>query len=167
VQEVCLGVNLLSQEAPSALAARVEEFMAYMLSAMEHPDSDVAIEATVFWMQYIDLNLPIEKLFVVLPTLVERLLRHMVFEEHDEEVAAALAAEEGRVKDAEAELKPFVSHHEHDALAAGDCTPATDDGSGNGAFCSLLRLSLDILMSAHSVRNGKVYMKAVAAAHGV
>jgi hypothetical protein len=137
VQEVCLGVNLLSQEAPPALAMRVDDFITYMLSAMEHPDSDVAIEATVFWMQYVDLNLPREKLLAVLPTLVERLLRHMVFEEHDEEVAAALAAEEGRVKDAPAELKPFVSHHEHDSGAGGDSAPVTEDGSGNGAALSL------------------------------
>ena len=128
MQEVCLGANLLAQERPEAIAPHAPHFVAFMLAAMDHPASDVAIEATAFWMQYVEVSLPVEALTPVLPRLVERLLTHMVFEEHDDEVAAAVAAEAGGGVEDARELKPF--HHSHGAAAGGgDSAADTDDGS--------------------------------------
>lgn len=133
MQEVCLGANLLALERPAALAPYAPRFVAFMLAAMDHPASDVAVEATAFWMQYVDVGLPVAALTPVLPRLVERLLTHMVFEEHDDEVAAAVAAEAGGAREAPGELKPFHQSYGAAAGGGGDDGAATDDGSGAGA----------------------------------
>ena len=118
LKEVCIGANLLSRECAAALAPHATTFTHHMLAAMLHTDSDVAIEATTFWMDYLEVGLPRDALLPVLPVLVERLLQHMVFEEHDEEVVAALEAERGVVRDGAADLRPF--HGGRDAGGGGD-----------------------------------------------
>lgn len=117
----------MAQERPAALVPHVKDFIKNMLAAMLHSDSDVAIEATTFWMQYLEVGLPRAELLPVLPELVVRLLQHMVFEEHDEEVVAAQEAERGIVHDGATDLKPFA----HDRDAAEPCGVGGAGGEGS------------------------------------
>lgn len=119
------------RERPQALEPHLDAFITYILAAMQHSEHEVAIEATMFWILYLENGLPIAHLAPRLPKVVEVLLRHMVFEEHDEEVVAAQEAENGPVKDSDSELRPF-----HSARGSGGSsgTPYTDteDGSRSG-----------------------------------
>jgi hypothetical protein len=134
MQEVCLGGNLMAQVRPEALVPHVKDFIKNMLAAMLHSDSDVAIEATTFWMQYLEVGLPRAELLPVLPELVVRLLQHMVFEEHDEEVVAALDAERGIVHDGASDLKPFApDRDEVDSGGVGGMGGTGGEGSVDAA----------------------------------
>lgn len=136
MQEVCVGTNTLMRERSQALEPHLDAFIMYILAAMQHSEHEVAIEATMFWILYLENGLPIAHLAPRLPKVVEVLLRHMVFEEHDEEVVAAQEAEHGATKDSDNELRPF-----HSARGSGGSsgTPYTDteDGSRSGQGDSL------------------------------
>ena len=131
MQEVCVGTNTLMRERSQALEPHLDGFITYILAAMQHSEHEVAIEATMFWILYLENGLPIAHLAPRLPKVVEVLLRHMVFEEHDEEVVLAQEAEHGATKDSDSELRPF-----HSARGSGGSsgTPYTDteDGSRSG-----------------------------------
>jgi hypothetical protein len=128
----------MAQERPEALAPHAPAFVSHMLAAMQHADSDVAIEATAFWMQYLSVGLPPAALLPRLPELVERLLEHMVFEEHDEEVVAAQDAERGVVADGAQDLKPFVGGRDGEAGGPPSSEQSTPAAGGARSDCSCL-----------------------------
>ena len=77
-QEVCLGITQLLQARPDVLEAQLGTYLAYILHAMQHSDSAVALEAAEFWAVYLECQLPAEPLLPVLPQLVQLLLTFMV-----------------------------------------------------------------------------------------
>jgi len=121
------------RERPAALEPHIDDFISYILAAMQHADADVAIEATTFWILYLECGLPLDRLAPRLPKVVELLLQHMVFEEHDEEVVAALEAEAGGGRgENDADLRPFHSARGGGGSGDGGAWADTDDGSRSG-----------------------------------
>eukprot|EP00892_Ulva_mutabilis_P002006 jgi/Ulvmu1/11806/UM080_0017.1 len=132
-REICIGANTLMRERPAALEPHIDDFISYILAAMQHADADVAIEATTFWILYLECGLPLDRLAPRLPKVVELLLQHMVFEEHDEEVVAALEAEAGGGRgENDADLRPFHSARGGGGSGNGGAWTDTDDGSRSG-----------------------------------
>lgn len=132
VQEICIGANTLMRERPAALEPRIDDFISYILAAMQHADAEVAIEATTFWILYLECGLPLDRLAPRLPKVVELLLQYMVFEEHDEEVVAALEAEAGGGRESDADLRPFHSARGGGGSGNGATWTDTEDGSRSG-----------------------------------
>lgn len=118
---VCAGFVQLVSVAPDRLEPQLGGIIEYMLSSSQDPDGDVAVEATEFWSAYPESGLDVAALRPYLPRLLPVLLKNMVFDEYDEEVADAEADEEaalsGRPRGAEKDSE--VRPHLHSAAAHG------------------------------------------------
>ena len=70
----------------------------------------MALESCEFWSAFCEAAVSPDVLRPFLPQLVPVLLKNMVYDEYDEEVADAEAAEEAPgQEDSEQEIKPFIS----------------------------------------------------------
>ena len=80
-----------------------------MLASNEHSDHDVAVQSCEFWQSFCDAELDPEMLRPFLPRLIPVLMKNMVWEEYDDEVLDAEAAETsaGR-QEKDSELKPYL-----------------------------------------------------------
>jgi len=129
-KEICIGLVQLIGIVPDRFEPHLSGIIEYMLASTQDSDETVAVEACEFWSAYPDSNLDVQALQPYLPRLIPILLKNMVFDEYDEEVADAEAAEEealsgrcpGREKDAD--IKPHHIGHSNAGGAAG--------GSGGG-----------------------------------
>ena len=118
---VCAGLVQLTALAPDKLQPHLTGVIEYMLASTQDADEGVAVEACEFWSAYPDSGLDVSALRSYLPRLIPVLLKNMVYDEYDEEVTDAEAAEEealsGRVptRDRDADIKP----HHHNAASYG------------------------------------------------
>ena len=76
---------------------------------LQHPEDGLALEASEFWAAFCDAAADPGILRPFLPRLVPILLHNMVYDEFDDEVADAEAAEEAAgVPDRDEDVKPFI-----------------------------------------------------------
>jgi transportin-1 len=120
---------------PDRLQPQLGAVIEYMLASTQDPDEGVAVEACEFWSAYPDSGLEVAALRPFLPRLLPVLLKNMVYEEYDDEVAEAEAAEEeglsGRApgRERDADVRPAHLSHGAHGPAGGD---AGGDGGGGG-----------------------------------
>lgn len=115
---VCSGLVALTASAPEVLNSQLAPMIEYMLASTQDADEEVAVEACEFWSAYPESGLDVEVLRQYLPRLLPVLLKNMVYDEYDDEVAEAEAAEEealsGRVdsksskRDRDADIRPHI-----------------------------------------------------------
>ena len=114
---VCAGLVQLTAIRPDKLEPHLGGVIEYMLASTQDPDEGVAVEACEFWSAYPDSGLEVSSLRPYLPRLIPVLLKNMVYDEYDEEVADAEAAEEEALsgnapsRDTDADIKPHIHHH--------------------------------------------------------
>lgn len=76
---------------------------------MQNEDEGISLEACEFWSTFCDCMSETDMLRPFLPRLVPLLLRNMVYDDFDEEVADAEAAEvASSASDRDADIKPFI-----------------------------------------------------------
>ncbi|KAG2439212.1 hypothetical protein HXX76_004574 [Chlamydomonas incerta] len=132
-KEVVMGLVTATSFLPDRVAPFMGQLVEYMLASNEHADPAVALAAAEFWTAYLELQLDPGLLRPALPRLIPVLLKNMVFDEYDDEVAEAEAAEASggvQTEDRDQDLKPF--HHrarEHGAEAAEE---GADGGAADG-----------------------------------
>ncbi|GAX84819.1 hypothetical protein CEUSTIGMA_g12240.t1 [Chlamydomonas eustigma] len=128
-KEVCSGLVQLLAIQPDRLSPYLYQVIEYMLASNEHADQEVALESCEFWSCFCDAELEPELLRPFLPRLIPMLMKNMVFDEYDEEVQDAEAAEANPTKqDKDSELKPFsATDRDHSVAAEGDA----EDGDGD------------------------------------
>lgn len=153
---VCGGLVQLTALAPERLQPHLTGVIEYMLASTQDGDEGVAVEACEFWSAYPDSGLDVGALRPYLPRLIPVLLKNMVYDEYDEEVADAEAAEDealsGRVpsRDRDADIKPH--HHSAATQGAGGAGEEDEDEDEEEiARWNLRRCSaagLDMLSSA-------------------
>ncbi|EFJ40829.1 hypothetical protein VOLCADRAFT_107966 [Volvox carteri f. nagariensis] len=124
----------------TTLADKLVPFMAqlveYMLASNEHSDPAVALAAAEFWTAYLDLQLDPGLLRPYLARLIPVLLKNMVFDEYDDEVAEAEAAESAptQKEDRDQDVKPFMPRTREHGPSAGEADGGDDAAGGdNGA----------------------------------
>lgn len=158
---VCTGlVQLLSLSAGS-LEANLHSVIEYMLASTQDPDEGVAVEACEFWSEYPESGLDLDALKPFLPRILLVLLGNMVWDEYDEEVAEAEAAEEEGLsggtpeRDRDSDVKPAHVGGLHAAGGAmggeGYEEGDEDDEDDGGGVWNLRRCSaagLDVLASS-------------------
>ncbi|GLC37773.1 hypothetical protein PLESTB_001475300 [Pleodorina starrii] len=122
--------------ATSTLADRLVPFMGqlveYMLASNEHTDPRVALAAAEFWTAYLDLQMDPALLRPYLARLIPVLLKNMVFDEYDDEVAEAEAAEGSatQTEDRDQDVKPFMPRTREHGAGAADGEGAGGGGEG-------------------------------------
>ncbi|RMZ52138.1 hypothetical protein APUTEX25_001528, partial [Auxenochlorella protothecoides] len=116
-RDVCAGLVQALTLAPERLQSSLPQLIEYMLGSTQDGDEAVAIESCEFWSALCEYGDDATVLRPFLPRLLPVLLSNMVFEEHDDEVAEAEAAEQGaaaagfgHAAERAADIKPF----EHD-----------------------------------------------------
>ena len=128
---VCLGLVQLTAMLPEKLEPHLNGIIEYMLASSQDGDESVAVEASEFWSTYPESGLDVGILRPYLPRLIPVLLKNMVFDEYDEEVAEAEADEEevlsGRralgvgVRERDADVKPsHLQHHHQQGVGEGE-----------------------------------------------
>ncbi|CAL8464616.1 g4151 [Coccomyxa elongata] len=116
---VCTGLVQLLHLQPERLVPHMHEIIEYMLESTQSGDEGVALESCEFWSAFCEAavsqpeTLSPDVLRPFLGRLVPVLLKNMVYDEYDEEVANVEAAEEAAscgivVEDKDAEIKPFL-----------------------------------------------------------
>ncbi|KAL6784947.1 TRN1 [Auxenochlorella protothecoides x Auxenochlorella symbiontica] len=114
-RDVCAGLVQALTLAPERLQSSLPQLIEYMLGSTQDGDEAVAIESCEFWSALCEYGDDATVLRPFLPRLLPVLLSNMVFEEHDDEVAEAEAAEQGaaaagvgHAAERAADIKPFV-----------------------------------------------------------
>ncbi|GLI64504.1 hypothetical protein VaNZ11_007770 [Volvox africanus] len=128
-KEVVSGLVASTTTLPERLVPFMRQLVEYMLASNEHSDPAVALAAAEFWTAYLELQLDPGLLRPYLARLIPILLKNMVFDEYDDEVADAEAAEGAATQeeDRDQDVKPFMPRtREHGAPTAGA------DEAGNG-----------------------------------
>mmetsp|Transcript_21721 Transcript_21721/g.47478 ORF Transcript_21721/g.47478 Transcript_21721/m.47478 type:complete len:916 (+) Transcript_21721:105-2852(+) len=120
-REVCIGLVQMLNVQPDRLAPFLYQIIEYMLASNEHDDEGVALESCEFWMSFCEARLDAELLRPFLPRLIPMLMKNMVYDEYDEEVHDAEAAESpaSRREEKDSEIKPFL-HKQRDHNAQVD-----------------------------------------------
>ncbi|KAG2499029.1 hypothetical protein HYH03_003214 [Edaphochlamys debaryana] len=136
-KEVVSGLVSATSALPDRLAPFMAQLVEYMLASNEHSDAAVALAAAEFWTAYLDLQLDPQALRPFLPRLIPVLLKNMVFDEYDDEVAEAEAAEgagASQKEDRDQDLKPFTHKgaREHGAEATEDGAAADGEAGAGG-----------------------------------
>ncbi|KXZ52849.1 hypothetical protein GPECTOR_8g231 [Gonium pectorale] len=130
-KEVVLGLVTATSALPERLAPFMGQLVEYMLASNEAADPGVALAAAEFWTAYLDLQLDPGLLRPYLPRLIPVLLKNMVFDEYDDEVSEAEAAESSstQAEDRDQDIKPFTHSRarEHGADAGGEGGAGDDD----------------------------------------
>jgi len=91
---VCIGLVHLSEMAPSQLENDIAALVEYMIVATQDADDEVALEASEFWSIFPESGFDENILKPFVPRIVPLLMKNMMFEEYDDEVAEAEAEEE-------------------------------------------------------------------------
>jgi transportin-1 len=138
-KEICIGLVQLIGIVPDRFEPHLSGVIEYMLASTQDPDETVAVEACEFWSAYPDSGLEVAALEPYLPRLIPVLLKNMVFDEYDEEVADAEAAEEealsGRspVRERDADIKPHhIGHGGGGGVSVGNGAGGGGDSTTNG-----------------------------------
>jgi transportin-1 len=139
-RHVVAGLVSLLPYRPDALVPQLPQIVEYMLACNQDGDEEVALEAAEFWMAVCDADdIPADALRPFLPRLIPVLLKNMLFDEYDEEVQDAEAAEEAALArlaqgqaagggDADRDVRPAHVGSRH-----GGGGRTTGGGGGGGA----------------------------------
>ncbi|GIL70967.1 hypothetical protein Vretifemale_1626 [Volvox reticuliferus] len=127
-KEVVSGLVASTTTLPERLVPFMRQLVEYMLASNEHSDPAVALAAAEFWTAYLDLQLDPGLLRPYLARLIPILLKNMVFDEYDDEVADAEAAEGAATQkeDRDQDVKPFMPRNREHGATSGECE------AGNG-----------------------------------
>eukprot|EP00798_Chlamydomonas_sp_ICE-L_P031863 gene31863-7069_t len=122
----------------------------YMLAMNEGEDETVALESCEFWMAFCEAQLDPELLRPFLPRLIPVLMKNMVFDEYDEDVQDAEAAEAAaggpQKEERDSELKPFhLKERDKGTEAADDDEDDDADGSSRWTLRKCSAAALDRL----------------------
>ena len=97
---------------------------------MQNHDEGISLEACEFWSTFCDTVVEPDLLRPVLPRLVPILLCNMVYDDFDEEVADADAAELAHsAADRDADIKPFI-HRQARSVEPLRCRTHACSGAG-------------------------------------
>ncbi|MEW5299688.1 MAG: hypothetical protein WDW36_002678 [Sanguina aurantia] len=128
-KEVCIGLVQLLNIQPDVLQPFLYQVIEYMLASNEHADEEVALQSADFWQAFCEAQLDPDLLRPFLPKLIPLLMKNMVFEEHDEEVEEAEAAESSVREDKDQDIKPFhQKQKEHNGDAGGMDSASGEEG---------------------------------------
>jgi len=126
-REVCVGLVQLLTVQPDRLQPFLYQVIEYMLQCNEVEDEGVALESCEFWMGFCEAQLDPKLLHPYLGRLIPMLMRNMVYEEHDEDVQDAEAAEAPATReDRDSELRPM--HHKQKEHGATPEEGEEDEG---------------------------------------
>ncbi|KAF5838766.1 ARM repeat-containing protein, partial [Dunaliella salina] len=126
-REVCAGLVQLLTVQPDRLQPHLYQVIEYMLQCNEVEDEGVALESCEFWMGFCEAHLDPQLLLPYLGRLIPMLMKNMVYEEHDEDVQDAEAAEAPVTREEkDSELRPM--HHKQKEHGATPEEGEEDEG---------------------------------------
>jgi transportin-1 len=141
---VCTGLVQMLHLRPQLLAPNMSQLIEYMLAATQDGDEGVALESCEFWTAFCEASVEPDLLRPFLPRLIPVLLKNMVYDEYDDEVQEAEAAEHPQLNDKRNEnLKPFNSRTAAHGESDGDVSEGESVRAWNLRKCSAQ--GLDVL----------------------
>jgi transportin-1 len=112
-KNVCSSLVQSLYMVPERLEPSMPQLIEYMLQCTQDSDKEIALESCEFWTAFGESQIDPAVLRPFLPRILPVLLNNMVFDEYDEEVEDAEAAEEMALKgnahrDRDHEIKPHI-----------------------------------------------------------
>ena len=149
---VCSGLVQLLSIAPDHLQQHLQPIIEYMLATTQDSDEDIAVIACEFWSALPESGLDIAILRPYLPRLLPILLRHMVWEEYDDEVTEAENAEAEALRgvvavEKDSEIKPHRYVHAAHGVADSEEEEEEEEDIGRWNLRRCSAAGLDILSS--------------------
>jgi len=148
---VCSGLVLMLSVQPEILYEHLHELIQFMLQSTQDPDPEVALESCEFWSAFCESHLPENYAPILkgfLPQLIPVLLRNMAYDEHEEEVINAEAAEShADCPDRDQDIKPFFMQKAAVGEGGEEEEEEEEVNTWNLRKCSAA--SLDILSSMY------------------
>ena len=145
---VCSGLVQLITISPDHIQQQLPAIIEYMLATTQDTDEDIAVIACEFWSALAESGIDAGVLRPYLPQLLPILLRHMVWEEYDDEVVDAETAESEAlsghaiVPDKDSDIRP----HRHVQTVHGEDNANEDEeeevGQWNLRRCSAAGLDM-------------------------
>eukprot|EP01117_Protostelium_nocturnum_P018197 TRINITY_DN7565_c0_g1_i1.p1 TRINITY_DN7565_c0_g1~~TRINITY_DN7565_c0_g1_i1.p1 ORF type:complete len:903 (-),score=276.56 TRINITY_DN7565_c0_g1_i1:34-2640(-) len=120
-KEVCRGLVVITEVKTEHLERFMMDVVLYMIQTMQHPDEQLALEATEFWSAIASTNICEDYVSEVLPKLLPLLLDRMIY--LDDDIALMTCDDDDSMPDEAKDIKPFLYNSKHSTKDEED-----DDG---------------------------------------